>query len=76
MNLGDQQEPAARTAEVNRAFAHIGLPAFDIVDTSVKNSRAYKPIPEGLRSKLVKFFAPHNRQLYKFLGRDLGWMER
>ena len=65
MNLGDQQEPAARTAEVNRAFAHIGLPAFDIVDTSVKNSRAYKPIPEGLRSKLVKFMRMLTRNVFQ-----------
>ena len=28
---------------------------------------------EALQVRMSAYFAPSNRELYKFLGRDLGW---
>lgn len=33
----------------------------------------YLPIEPKMRQRLVEYFKPHNRRLYDFLGRDLGW---
>ncbi len=33
------------------------------------------PMPASVRDTLIEIFAPHNRRLSLFLGRDLGWDE-
>ena len=73
MSLGDQSTVETRQAEVNRAFAFAGLPPHEIPDTGIKNSRQYDTMPPEMRKKLTEFYAPHNRQLYSLIGRDLGW---
>ncbi len=35
--------------------------------------RKYPPMDPALRERLKKYFEPHNRRLYEYLGADLGW---
>lgn len=38
-----------------------------------KNARKYEPVSEAVAAKLRAFYKPHNEELYRLLGRDLGW---
>lgn len=38
-----------------------------------KNSRKYEPVSEEVAAKLRAYYRPHNQELYRLLGRDLGW---
>lgn len=40
---------------------------------SAKNSRRYDPISPALAARLKEYYAPHNQELYRLLGKDLGW---
>jgi hypothetical protein len=67
----------ARPQEVLRqVFAFLGLPEWE-PDPSVferkRNSRRYEKMDPQTRRSLEEYFAPHNRRLYEYLGRDLGW---
>jgi len=53
----------------------LGLPAWEPKDFSIFKQGQYDTMLPATRKKLVEFFAPHNKQLYAFLGRDFGWEE-
>ena len=40
---------------------------------AASTTRTLAQLDRGLRQRLVRFFRPHNRRLYRFLGRDLDW---
>ena len=63
---------------VDRAMSHLGLPRFQVLDTSKKNSRKYKDPLEGkdeLRGWLEHFFAPHNERFGRMMVEDMGYDE-
>jgi hypothetical protein len=67
----------ARPQEVlQQVFAFLGLPEWE-PDPSVferkRNSRRYEKMDPQTRRSLEEYFEPHNRRLYEYLGRDLGW---
>ena len=67
----------ARPQEVlGQVFRFLDLPEWE-PDPSVferkRNSRRYEKMDPQTRRSLEEYFAPHNRRLYDFLGRDLGW---
>jgi hypothetical protein len=37
------------------------------------NSRKYEKMAPETRRRLEEYFEPHNKRLYGYLGRDLGW---
>lgn len=50
------------------------VPRFELATTRAFNaSKARSSVPPQQREELAGFYAPHNRELYGFLGRDLGW---
>ncbi len=68
----------ARTTDVlKQAQEFLGLPYRKIKlpprTTSRKTEVRYKPMDPATRQRLEAFFEPHNRRLYDYLGRDLGW---
>ena len=32
-----------------------------------------EPLSDDSRKRMQEYFAPHNRQFYELIGRDLGW---
>ena len=38
-----------------------------------KKGRYERGMDPATRRRLEEYFEPHNRRLYEFLGRDLGW---
>jgi hypothetical protein len=67
----------ARPREVlQQVFGFLGLPGWEpdpSVFESKRNSRKYEKMSPETRRHLEEFFAPHNRRLYDYLGRDFGW---
>lgn len=65
----------ADTLRLTQEF--LGLPYREIKLHSRKVTRKatyeYEPMSPVLRQRLESFFEPHNRRLYDYLGRDLGW---
>ncbi len=61
---------------LQQVFGFLGLPEWE-PDTSEferkRNSRTYEKMNPETRWRLEEYFEPHNRRLYAFLGRDLGW---
>ena len=67
----------ARPQEILRqVFAFLDLPEWE-PDPSVferkRNSRKYEKMDPDMRRRLEEYFEPHNKRLYEYLGRDLGW---
>ncbi|KAL3770165.1 hypothetical protein ACHAW5_009260 [Stephanodiscus triporus] len=63
---------------VDRAMSHLGLPRFQVSDTSKKNSREYGDPLEGkdeLRGMLERFFAPHNERFGRMMVEEMGYDE-
>ncbi len=45
----------------------------EIPDLAAKNVNQYSNMDPEARRFMERFFAPHNRHLYEFLGRDMEW---
>jgi hypothetical protein len=67
---------------VDMVMAHLGMPRFQVTDTSKKNSREYDdPLLGGgedgdeLRCWLERFFAPHNERFGRMMVEDMGYDE-
>ncbi|MFQ5629957.1 MAG: sulfotransferase domain-containing protein [bacterium] len=58
---------------VAEAIAFLGLPKYEQIKFRKLNAFPYPDMDGAVRSRLLDYFAPHNRKLYKMLGRDLGW---
>ncbi len=58
---------------VCRVLAFLGLPDWTLQKAAAYNAHPYPRLAPTTRRGLAEFFEPHNRKLYDFLGRDLGW---
>ena len=45
----------------------------DFERTGWQAKSTYAPLPSGIRARLQTLFKPLNKQLYEYLGRDMGW---
>jgi hypothetical protein len=64
------ERPRDTLAQINR---FLGLPGWQPAQFKPYNQKPYSEINAKTRHKLLDYFEPHNRRLYEFLGRDLGW---
>jgi Sulfotransferase domain len=59
------------------ALDHLGLPEWEPEASLLESKRNTGGYGQGLdptlSRKLEKYFEPHNKRLYEFLGRDFGW---
>jgi len=60
---------------MNTVFDFLEVPRFEVPDVKPVNANMYteKAIPEETVSYIKAVTQPFNEELYKFLGRDLGW---
>ena len=65
-------DPAAITRQVTD---RLGLEPAPLREATRFNYRPAKGMPAAARAELSAFYAPHNRALADYLGRDLGWTE-
>lgn len=63
-------EPATTAKHV---YTFLKLPPYEPVVLPVRNSAPPEKMEDTTRDRLSKFFAPHNQELYRFVGRDFGW---
>ncbi len=67
----------ARPREVlQQVFGFLGLPEWEPDPSEFerkRNTRGYEKMSPETRRSLEEHFQPHNRRLYDYLGRDLGW---
>ncbi len=63
-------EPVATAKQV---YEFLELPAYEPVESPVKNSGPKVPLNPATREKMVAFFEPLNQALYEYLDRDFGW---
>jgi hypothetical protein len=71
--LGAEDLFADPLAVVAEAQEFLGLEPEPPADVEAKNARAYAPIAAEARATLSASFDPHNRRLYRLVGRDFGW---
>jgi len=64
------RDPRETLFQVNR---FLGLPEWEPGYFTPYNQKPYSEIDPKTRQKLLKYFEPHNRRLYEYLGRDFGW---
>lgn len=64
------ERPQDTMTRVNR---FLGLPEWQPARFKPYNQKPYSEIDAKTRRQLLDYFEPHNRRLYDFLGRDLGW---
>jgi hypothetical protein len=64
------RDPRETLFQVNR---FLGLPEWEPGHFTPYNQKPYSEIDPKTRQKLLKYFEPHNRRLYEYLGRDFGW---
>ena len=59
----------------NDVLKFLGIPEWkpEIISPSLRNEGKYAPMNPETRSKLEKYFEPHNQRLYEYLGSDFGW---
>ncbi|MGH8010638.1 MAG: sulfotransferase domain-containing protein, partial [Candidatus Binatia bacterium] len=58
---------------LRQAFDFLGLPRWDLPAYKNFNDADYTEMDAGVRKHVADYFAPHNRRLYEFLGRDFAW---
>ena len=52
----------------------LGLPDWEPEAWEIRKKGRYeRGMDPATRRRLEEYFEPHNRRLYEFLGRDLGW---
>lgn len=71
--LSSEDYFADPAATLGRVFAHLGLGAGVPAAVAVPGPVSAKPVPAGAAARLRAVFAPHNRRLCEFIGRDFGW---
>jgi hypothetical protein len=58
---------------MEQVFKFLDLPSCPLNNYPKVNSGSYQDADPALRETLVKYFAPYNRQLEKYLGMEFGW---
>jgi hypothetical protein len=51
----------------------LGVSRWDLKEYRNYNDAQYAPMNPRTRTRLIEYFAPHNRRLCEFLGRDFAW---
>ncbi|MGI8784424.1 MAG: sulfotransferase domain-containing protein [Acidobacteriota bacterium] len=64
---------AAPAGTVRKALDFLELPHSEFDFAESYNTRQYPHLNPATRDRLSKYFEPHNRRLYDFLGVDFGW---
>lgn len=57
----------------DETLAFLGLPPWRLTDVRARNTGEYSGPDAAVAARLRAYFEPHNRALYEYLGRDLGW---
>jgi len=57
----------------NEVLDFLNLPSFDLPEYKKIHSRKYEKMKPETRQKLIEYFHPYNKELYKLLDRDFGW---
>eukprot|EP01138_Halocafeteria_seosinensis_P011296 gb/GECG01011539.1/.p1 GENE.gb/GECG01011539.1/~~gb/GECG01011539.1/.p1 ORF type:complete len:642 (+),score=57.98 gb/GECG01011539.1/:1-1926(+) len=74
VGVSELEEPLLKSKftqeEVNSVLEQL-YPSFTKTGWQLKSE--YSPMPSDIEERLTAFYTPHNRELYEFLGRDLGW---
>jgi len=71
MKLERLHEPGGVDCEMGKVWAHLEVPAFQIVDDSPKNQRKYDALlDDEMTAYLRRFFEPHNKRLAAVLGEE------
>ena len=71
--LGSEDLRANPAAVIQDVLRFLELPRWEPKAHNNYGQAEYPRMEAKLRSRLVDYFAPHNRRLYEFLGRDFGW---
>lgn len=58
---------------LHQTFAYLGLRPWVSQELKAYHLAEYSDMAPATRQRLLSFYEPHNRQLYEFLDRDLGW---
>ncbi len=61
---------------LQQVFGFLDLPEWEPDPSEFerkRNARKYEKMNPETRRSLEEFFEPHNKRLYEYLGRDLGW---
>jgi tetratricopeptide (TPR) repeat protein len=58
---------------MEQVFKFLDLPGCPLNNYPKVNSGSYQDADPTLRETLVKYFAPYNKQLEKYLGMEFGW---
>lgn len=64
------QEPSSIIDQVQ---GFLNVAKREIASYRIFNRGNYPPMNSMIRKKLVEFYEPYNRELYRLLGRDFGW---
>ncbi|OLO37235.1 hypothetical protein BTR23_13930 [Alkalihalophilus pseudofirmus] len=57
----------------SQVLRFLELPEWQPRNLYYVNQREYTKLSEDTRRKLISYFEPHNKKLYKLLGRNFGW---
>jgi hypothetical protein len=58
---------------MNQVFAFLGVDPVDSGHFEAVNANKKSALDPVVRERLASYYAPHNRQLYELLGRELPW---
>ena len=66
------RDPPGATASVHR---FLGLPDYRLehYDDRYQRGNYQRDMPEELKSQLIAYFEPHNRELFRWLGEEFDW---
>ncbi len=57
----------------DRVCEFLGIPEVELPSTRAFNTVTQTSLPADARNELAEFYAPHNQELERYLGRPLGW---
>jgi tetratricopeptide (TPR) repeat protein len=58
---------------MEQVFKFLALPSYPQDNYPKVNTGSYQDVDPNIRRTLVKYFAPYNQQLEKYLGMEFGW---
>ena len=61
---------------VSKVFTFLGLPPYQMQDTSPKNKAGYKPEITETHLELAAYFKPYNEKLYDLIGERFDWDQK
>lgn len=58
---------------MNGLFRFLGLPSHTMKDYKKYNNRTYTKIPLNTKKRLLTYYKPYNKKLYRLLGKEFNW---